>query len=87
MFRPTTGSFREIEGSLLSDLLTIRHEDPLSSLLVLIPNGRFRTHLQRQWTGRGADEGTRGFPNIHFLTFFGIAEQILADGLEREDYC
>jgi len=85
MFTLTSSQFSSLEKQFVTDLLKIRSEDPLSSLLIVIPTGRLRTHLQHQLMGRSGEAERGGFLNIHFLTFFGLAEQILADGPARED--
>ncbi len=100
MFQLTTGSFRQIEKAFLKDLVEVRSADPLASLLVLSPSGHLLTRLQQLLTERQRDGETKGntdslrpsvapslrpgFLNIHFLTFYALAERILAEGPAAE---
>lgn len=74
MYRLTTAPFRALEAQWIADLAAARAKDPFASLLVLIPTGRLRTHLQRQWVREH-----RGLLNVHVLTLYGLAERILLD--------
>jgi hypothetical protein len=66
MFRLTPAPFQTLETHFVNDVLALRKEDPLDSLLVVIPTGRLRTHLQRRLLAEQP-----GLLNIHFLTLFG----------------
>src|SRR5271168_2782486 len=79
MFQLVTGSFRDLEKSFLSDLLQQRQKDPLASLLVLSPSGHILTRLQTELATRQP-----GFLNIHFLTFYALAERLLSETLYTE---
>src|SRR5665213_1298111 len=80
MFNLTSGAFAALESQFIADVLALKKTDPFASLLVLIPTGRLRTHLQHQLLKQSP-----GLLNIHFLTFFGLAEQHLADGPMHDD--
>src|ERR1700687_2798921 len=95
MFQLTTGSYRALEKALLDDLLAQKKDDPLASILVLSPSGHLLNHLQRRLSkGQREQENKRNsispasllpgslapsFLNIHFLTFYALAERILED--------
>jgi len=74
MFKLTTGSFRTLEDRFVGDLLSHRKQDPLSSLLVLSPSGHILTRLQSELAKQQP-----GVMNIHFLTFYALAERLLSD--------
>ena len=80
MFRLTTAPFRVLEDRFIADVMALCQSDSFSSVLVVIPTGRLRTHLQRQLVLKQP-----GLLDIHFLTFFGLAEQIVMDGPLHED--
>src|ERR1035437_4272189 len=79
MFRLSTGPFSTLEKIFLTDLLEIRKNDSLSSLLVLSPSGRLLSHLQSRLSQENA-----GFLNIHCLTFYALAERLLAGADYKE---
>ena len=73
MFNLLTSRYREIEKALIEDVLDQRQADALSSLLVLSPSGHMLERLQRQLA-----EKAPSLLNIHFLTFYALAERLLA---------
>lgn len=73
MLNLTTGTFPQIETALLEDLVRLRKADPLGEVLVLSPSGHMLTRLQTQ-----AAEKLPAALNIHFLTFYALAERLLA---------
>lgn len=80
MFHLLTGSYRALEKSFLDDIRLQRQNDPFGSLLVLSPSQRLLDHLQSELGGQGL-----GFLNIHFLTFYALAEQLLKGSPVRSD--
>ncbi len=73
MFTLSTGSYAALEKALLADLQDARKASPLDPLLVVSPSARLLDRLQRRLAAQGA------FLNIHFLTFYALAEQLLKD--------
>ena len=78
--------------------MTLRRQlDPLSNVLVLSPSGRLLSHLQSPCLGEsltptlplskgeGAASCGRGFLNISFLTFYALAERVMAENPSTED--
>jgi len=74
MFTLSTGSFQQIEEKFLADFAAQRSSDPLADILILSPSGRLLTHLQSRLA-----QASPGYLNIHFLTFYALAERLLAD--------
>lgn len=74
MLQLTTGTYREIEAALLDQLIQARQANPWDRLLVLSPSGHMLNRLQRQ-----AAQRLPAALNIHFLTFYALAERLLVD--------
>src|SRR5882724_3895763 len=79
MFHLYTGSYRALEKAFLDDLLAQKKTDPLASVLVLSPSGHLLNHLQHQLATRCS------LLNVHSLTFYALAERLMADGPTPED--
>jgi len=73
MFDVRIGHFRMLEEAFIADLLEQRKNNPLDSLLVLSPSGRLLTYLQSRLAQKQS-----GFMSIQFLTFYALAERLLA---------
>jgi len=73
MFHLETGSFHDIESSLLIDLANAKKADPLAELLVLSPSGHLRTRLQQQLL-----KSQNAYLNLHILTPRALAERVMA---------
>src|ERR1019366_9349956 len=71
MFNLNTGTYASLERALLDDLKRQRENDPLAELLVLAPATSLLTHLQEKLA---AVMG--GTLQIHFLSFYGLAERL-----------
>ncbi len=69
MFHLTTGTYSSLENAFLSDVAAQKKSDPLGGVLVLSPSGQILNRLQRRLAQSHA------YLNIHFLTFFALAER------------
>src|SRR5437879_2986523 len=95
MFHLLTGPYRDLEEAFLEDLRAQKKDDALANILVLSPSAHLLDHLQRRLSegaGEREREGlqsslaptltpsrARSFLNVHFLTFYALAERLLAD--------
>lgn len=73
MFHLSTGPYRDLESAFLKDVSAHKSSDPLGSLLVLSPSGQILNRLQRRLAE------SQAYLNIHFLTFFALAERVLGE--------
>lgn len=74
MLELSTGTFPQIESALLQELLRQKKADPLGEVLVLSPSGHLLTRLQHQLSAK-----LDGALNLHFLSFYGLADRLLSD--------
>src|SRR5882672_10048851 len=80
MFKLQTGSYRALEKAFLEDLVAQKKGNPLAEILVLSPSSTLLSYLQSRLAAQAP-----GFININFLTFYALAERVVAEGPATED--
>ena len=79
MLKLLSGAFSTLEQTLLNDVRAFRRADPLGPALIVSPSGHILTRLQSELAAREA-----GLLNIECLTFYALAERVMADAPQRE---
>ncbi|HVO33873.1 MAG TPA: hypothetical protein VMU17_08145, partial [Elusimicrobiota bacterium] len=75
-----TGSFRELHQQFIEQVQNLRAQNPLAPLLVVSPSGHLLTRLQKNLAAH-----ERCCLNIHFLTFYAVAERLLIEAPPRQE--
>ncbi len=74
MFQLNTGSFEALESAATRALAQLRRRDSLSSTVILSPSGGVLSRLQMRLA-----TALPGYLNLHFLTFYALADRMLAE--------